>query len=95
LLAADSQASLTASAAVPSTSASSPSSATAPPGFWTIAAAKFPQAIQIVDLYHAPEHLRDLSRLRGADAITTPRCQRTCRPEDRIWPAARNQTLAA
>jgi len=32
---------------------------------------------------------------RGADAITTLRCQQASRPEDRIWPAARNQTLAA
>jgi hypothetical protein len=33
--------------------------------------------------------------LSGADAITTLRCQQASRPEDRIWPAARNQTLAA
>ncbi|MGD0928760.1 MAG: hypothetical protein ABR926_26620 [Streptosporangiaceae bacterium] len=33
--------------------------------------------------------------LRGADAITTLRCQQASRPEDRIWPAPRNQTLAA
>ena len=33
--------------------------------------------------------------LTGADAITTLRCQQASRPQDRIWPAARNQTLAA
>ena len=31
----------------------------------------------------------------SADAITTLRCQQASRPEDRIWPAARNQTLTA
>jgi hypothetical protein len=159
---------------------------------WNIASAKFPEATQIVDLYHAREHLHDLAKLmefmlgdhkdawlaarmedldygyidgittaaraypligvkkdqldtalgyfehnaprmryhwfrqcglfvgsgvveascksvigqrlklsgmhwslRGADAITTLRCQQASRPEDRIWPAARNQTLAA
>jgi hypothetical protein len=31
----------------------------------------------------------------GADAITTLRCQQASRPEDRIWPAPRNQTPAA
>jgi hypothetical protein len=30
---------------------------------WNIASAKFPEATQIVDLYHAREHLHDLSRL--------------------------------
>jgi hypothetical protein len=30
---------------------------------WNIAAAKFPEATQIVDLYHAREHLHDLARL--------------------------------
>jgi hypothetical protein len=30
---------------------------------WNIATAKFPQATQIVDLYHAREHLNDLARL--------------------------------
>src|SRR5262249_4548632 len=30
---------------------------------WTLAAAHFPQATQIVDLYHAREHLHDLARL--------------------------------
>src|SRR4249920_2309 len=30
---------------------------------WGIAAAKFPQATQIVDLFHAREHLHDLARL--------------------------------
>jgi hypothetical protein len=30
---------------------------------WGIAAAKFPEATQIVDLYHAREHLHDLARL--------------------------------
>jgi len=30
---------------------------------WTIATAKFPQATQIVDLFHAREHLHDLARL--------------------------------
>ena len=30
---------------------------------WNIAAAKFPEATQIVDLYHAREHLCDLARL--------------------------------
>jgi hypothetical protein len=159
---------------------------------WNIASAKFPEATQIVDLYHAREHLHDLAKLmefmlgdskdawlaarlddldygyidgitaaarayplvgikkdqldtalgyfennaprmryhwfrqcglfvgsgvveascksvigqrlklsgmhwslRGADAITTLRCQQASRPEDRIWPAPRNQTLAA
>jgi hypothetical protein len=33
--------------------------------------------------------------LAGADAITTLRCQHASRPDDRIWPAARNQTTAA
>ena len=31
----------------------------------------------------------------GADAITTLRCQQASRPQDRIWPAPRNQTPAA
>jgi hypothetical protein len=159
---------------------------------WNIASAKFPEATQVVDLYHAREHLHDLARLMefmlgdqkeqwlaarmedldygcidgitaaarayplagvkkdqldtalgyfennaprmrykwfrqcglfvgsgvveascksvigqrlklsgmhwsvsGADAITTLRCQQASRPEDRIWPAARNQTTAA
>jgi hypothetical protein len=159
---------------------------------WGIATAKFPEATQIVDLYHAREHLHDLARLmefmlgdskeqwlaarmedldygyidgitaaaraypltgikkdqldtalgyfqnnaprmryhwfrqcglfvgsgvveascksvigqrlklsgmhwslRGADAITTLRCQQASRPEDRIWPVPHNQTLAA
>jgi hypothetical protein len=30
---------------------------------WNIAAAKFPEATQIVDLYHAREHLHDLARI--------------------------------
>ena len=30
---------------------------------WGIAAAKFPEATQIADLYHAREHLHDLARL--------------------------------
>ena len=30
---------------------------------WNIASSKFPQATQIVDLYHAREHLHDLTRL--------------------------------
>jgi hypothetical protein len=30
---------------------------------WNIAAAKFPEATQIVDLYHARQHLHDLARL--------------------------------
>jgi hypothetical protein len=30
---------------------------------WNIAASKFPEATQIVDLYHAREHLHDLARL--------------------------------
>ena len=30
---------------------------------WTIATSKFPEATQIVDLYHAREHLHDLARL--------------------------------
>ena len=30
---------------------------------WGIAAAKFPEATQIVDLYHAREHVHDLARL--------------------------------
>ncbi len=159
---------------------------------WNIAAAKFPEATQIVDLYHAREHLHDLARslefmlldrkddwlaarledldygdingickaarayrltgmkkdeldtalgyfennaprmryrwfrsrglfvgsgavesgckavigqrlklsgmhwtVTGADAITMLRCQQASRPEDRIWPVARNQTPAA
>jgi hypothetical protein len=33
------------------------------PWIWGIAAAKFPEATQIVDLYHAREHLHDLARL--------------------------------
>jgi hypothetical protein len=52
-----------ASAAAPSTSASSPSSATAPPGSGTPPRSKFPEATQIVDLFHAREHLHDLARL--------------------------------
>jgi hypothetical protein len=159
---------------------------------WNIAAAKFPEATQIVDIWHAREHLHDLARLlefmlgdskdqwlaarmedldygytdgittaarkfplvgikkdqldtalgyfennaprmryhwfrqcglfigsgiveascksvigqrlklsgmhwslAGADAITTLRCQHASRPDDRIWPAVRNQTTAA
>jgi hypothetical protein len=159
---------------------------------WNIASAKFPEATQIVDIWHAREHLHDLARLMefmlgddkdawlaarledldygyidgitaaarayplagvkkdqldtalgyfehnaprmryhwfrqcglfvgsgvveascksvvgqrlklsgmhwsltGADAITTLRCQQASRPQDRIWPAARNQTTAA
>ncbi len=30
-----------------------------------------------------------------ADAITTLRCQQASHPQDRIWPAAHNQTPAA
>ena len=30
---------------------------------WNIATAKFPEATQIVDLFHAREHLHDLARL--------------------------------
>ncbi len=33
------------------------------PWIWNIASAKFPEATQIVDLYHAREHLHDLARL--------------------------------
>jgi hypothetical protein len=33
--------------------------------------------------------------VRGADAITTLRCQQASRPQDRIWPAPHNQTPAA
>jgi len=33
--------------------------------------------------------------VRGADAITTLRCQQASRPQDRIWNASRNQTPAA
>ena len=32
------------------------------PWIWNIASAKFPEATQIVDLYHAREHLHDLAR---------------------------------
>jgi hypothetical protein len=159
---------------------------------WGIASSKFPEATQIVDLFHAREHLHDLGRLlefmlgdrkddwlaarledldygdidgicaaarayplvgvkkdeldtalgyfehnaprmryrwfrsrglfvgsglveagcksvigqrlklsgmhwtvAGASAITTLRCQQASRPEDRIWPAPRNQTRTA
>jgi hypothetical protein len=48
-----------ASAAARTTSASSPSSATAPPG---TSPPKFPEATQIVDLYQAREHLHCLTR---------------------------------
>lgn len=33
------------------------------PWIWNIAGSKFPEATQIVDLYHAREHLCDLTRL--------------------------------
>ena len=33
------------------------------PWIWNIAAAKFPEATQIVDLFHAREHIHDLTRL--------------------------------
>jgi len=33
--------------------------------------------------------------VRGADAITTLRCQQASRPQDRIWLAPHNQTPAA
>jgi hypothetical protein len=33
------------------------------PWIWNIASAKFPEATQIVDLYHAREHVHDLARL--------------------------------
>jgi hypothetical protein len=33
------------------------------PWIWKIASSKFPEATQIVDLYHAREHLHDLARL--------------------------------
>ncbi len=33
------------------------------PWIWNIATAKFPEATQIVDLFHAREHLHDLARL--------------------------------
>jgi hypothetical protein len=33
------------------------------PWIWNIATAKFPEATQIVDLYHAREHLHDLARV--------------------------------
>src|SRR5271166_5968425 len=32
------------------------------PWIWNIAASKFPEATQVVDLYHAREHLHDLAR---------------------------------
>ena len=35
---------------------------------WNIAAAKFPEATQIVDLFHAREHLHDLARPPGVHA---------------------------
>jgi hypothetical protein len=33
--------------------------------------------------------------VKGADAVAALRCQRTSRPEDQIWSAHRNQTVAA
>jgi hypothetical protein len=42
---------------------------------WGIAGAKFPEAIQIVDLFHAREHLHDLGKLLAfmlADQHTSP-----------------------
>jgi len=33
--------------------------------------------------------------VQGAGAITTLRCQQASRPEDRIWPAPRNQMHTA
>ncbi len=50
-------------AAAPGISASSPSWATAPPGSGTSPAQHFPEATQIVDLYHAREHLHELANL--------------------------------
>ena len=40
---------------------------------WNIATAKFPEATQIVDLYHAREHLHDLARQPGVHAAATAR----------------------
>jgi hypothetical protein len=47
---------------------------------WTTVAARFPGATQIVDLYHAREHLHDLARSlelspRGQRPAVMPRCQ--------------------
>jgi hypothetical protein len=52
-------------AAAPPTSVSSPSWATAPPGSGTSPRKHFPEATQIVDLFHAREHVHDLASLAG------------------------------
>ena len=40
---------------------------------WNIATAKFPEATQIVDLFHAREHLHTLTRVPGVHAAATAR----------------------
>ena len=50
---------------------------------WNIAAAKFPGATQIVDLYHAREHLSDLAR--SLEFMLGDRTD--------AWPAARMEDL--
>lgn len=55
------------------------------PWIWNLAEEHFPGAIQIVDLYHAREHLANLGKLLYGAA--TPRCQR--------WVTAREEELDA
>ena len=55
------------------------------PWIWGIAAEHFPGAIEIVDLYHAREHLADLGKVLYGPAS----------PEARAWAAARCKQLDA
>ncbi len=55
------------------------------PWIWGIAAEHFPGAIQIVDLYHAREHLGDLGKLLYGPGSA----------ESKAWAAARRQALDA
>jgi hypothetical protein len=74
---------------------------------WNIATAKFPEATQIVDLYHARGHLSDLARswsscsatmrwtVAGADAIIALRCREASSTWEAICKRPRTQTGAA
>jgi hypothetical protein len=53
------------------------------PWIWQIAAAQFPRAVQILDFYHATQHLYTLAQARFGEG----------RPAAKAWVAARQQEL--
>ena len=55
------------------------------PWIWGIAAEHFPSAVQIVDLYHAREHLAQISKVVYGEGTVTAKC----------WAAARSKQLDA